>query len=223
MHVDVVLPVLDEAAALPWVLERLPAGYRAIVVDNGSRDGSGEIARELGATLVHEPRRGFGAACWAGLDAATAEVVAFMDCDGSLDPSELPQLVKLVVEGDADLVLGARHPEPGAWPVHARLANRWLARRVNRLTGAHLSDLGPMRVARRAALLDLAITDRRSGWPLEMVLLAARAGWVVAERPVGYRRRSGKSKVTGTVRGTLGAVGDMRKQLRAFAASGPAR
>lgn len=223
MHVDVVLPVLDEAAAIPWVIERLPAGYRAIVVDNGSSDGSGAIARELGATVIDEPTRGFGAACWAGLNAATAEVVAFMDCDGSLDPSALPELVRLVGDGDADLVLGARQPEPGAWPLHARLANRWLARRVRRLTGAHVRDLGPMRVARRVGLLDLAMTDRRSGWPLEMVLMAARAGWVVAERPVDYRRRSGKSKVTGTVRGTLRAVGDMRKQLRTFAASGPAR
>lgn len=215
--VDVVLPVLDEAEAIPWVLARMPAGYRAIVVDNGSTDGSAAIAESLGATVVHETRKGFGAACWAGLSVATAEVVCFMDCDGSLDPGELPALVALVESGSADLVLGERRPERGAWPPHARLANRWLAWQVTRRTGVTLADLGPMRVARRQPLLDLGMQDRRSGWPLEMVLRAAAAGWRIEERPVPYRRRSGRSKVTGTVRGTLGAVRDMSRQLRTLA------
>ena len=217
--VDVVLPVLDEAAAIPWVLERLPPGYRAIVVDNGSTDGSGEIARNRGATVVAEPQRGFGAACFRGLVTAGAELVAFMDCDSSLDPRDLAPLVDLVRTDRADLVLGARRPDRGAWPLHARVANRYLAREVGRRTGIALRDLGPMRVARRRPLLDLALTDRRSGWPLEMVLRAAAAGWRIEERSVRYRARSGRSKVTGTVGGTLRAVKDMRAQLREQAPS----
>jgi glycosyltransferase involved in cell wall biosynthesis len=189
--VDVVLPCLDEAAALPWVLAGLPPGWRAVVVDNGSRDGSAEVAAALGATVVREPRRGFGSACAAGLEAATAPMVAFCDADGSLDLRELPRLVTPVVEGHADLVLGRRRPTTGsAWPPHARLANQVLARELRRRTGAPLHDLGPMRAARREALLDLGVRDRRSGYPLETVLLAARHGWRIAEVDVTYRPRT---------------------------------
>ncbi|WP_330059451.1 DUF2064 domain-containing protein [Paenarthrobacter sp. Z7-10] len=211
--VDVVLPCLNEAAALPGVLAALPAGFRAIVVDNGSTDGSGTLAAELGAFVVREPQRGFGAAAHAGLLAATAEFVAFCDCDGSLDPGQLPALLAPVRSGVADLVLGARRPLRGSWPLHARLANRVLSRRLRRLTGIELTDLGPMRVARRRALLDLALRDRRSGYPLEMLLNAHAHGWRVAELPVIYSPRLGRSKVTGTVRGTLTAVQDMSAQL----------
>jgi glycosyltransferase involved in cell wall biosynthesis len=211
---DVILPVLDEAAAIPWVLGRMPAAYRPIVVDNGSMDGSAALARELGAIVVTEPVRGFGAACAAGLRAADQDVVAFMDCDGSLDPSTLPAVVRPVEDGDADLVLGARHPtRRGAWPTHARVANRALAAIVRRRAGVALSDLGPMRAARRERLLELGIRDRRSGWPLEMVTLAAAAGWRIAEVPVPYAPRSGRSKVTGTLRGTARAVRDMTEVL----------
>src|SRR5437870_1125503 len=108
--IDVVLPVLDEAAALPWVLTRMPEGYRPIVVDNGSTDRSAAIARDHGAVVIPEPRRGFGAACWTGLLAATSDVVGFMDADASLDPAELPAVVRPILDGDADLVLGARRP-----------------------------------------------------------------------------------------------------------------
>src|SRR5919106_3933928 len=175
---DVILPVLNEVSSIPWVLGRMPAGYRAFVVDNGSADGSAFVARELPALVVAEPRRGFGAACAAGLAAAEADVVAFMDCDGSLDPADLPTVVGPVEAGDTDLVLGVRVTSArGAWPAHARLANRLLARLVRRRTGLALRDLGPMRAARRRALLDLAIGDRRFGWPLEMVVRAADAGW----------------------------------------------
>ncbi len=211
---DVVLPVLDEAEAIPWVLDRMPAGYHPIVVDNGSTDGSATIAEGLGAQVVAEPRQGFGAACHAGLAAATDPLVCFMDCDGSLDPSELPKVVEPVRTGKADLALGERRPERGAWPLHARLANRFLALELRRRTGLALHDLGPMRAANRVALLELGIVDRRSGWPLEMVLLAARAGWRVVDVPVGYRARSGRSKVTGTVRGTITAARDMAALLR---------
>src|SRR4051812_18643240 len=200
---DVILPVLDEAAALPWVLSRMPDGYTPMVVDNGSSDGSAEIASALGAVVVAEPRRGFGAACWAGLLAATDPVVCFMDCDGSLDPRDLPRVCAPVLAGDADLALGERVPEPGAWPVHARAANRVLALELRRRSGIGLRDFGPMRAAWRAELLALGIADRRFGWPLEMVLRAAAAGWRIAEVPVPYRPREGRSKVTGSVRGTL--------------------
>jgi glycosyltransferase involved in cell wall biosynthesis len=212
---DVVLPVLDEAEALPGVLAAMPPGYRPIVVDNGSVDDSGRIAAELGAEVIAEPRRGFGAACYAGLLAARADVVCFMDCDGSVDAGQLPRFVDRLDRG-ADLVVGARQPERGAWPVHARLANRVLAFELRRRTGLSLSDNGPMRAARRRGLLDLGLRDRRSGWPLEMVLRANAAGWTIAELPIAYRRRAGRSKVTGTARGTAQAIADMSSLLRSL-------
>jgi len=212
--IDVVLPVLNEAEALPWVLGRMPDGFAPIVVDNGSTDGSGTLALELGVRVVVEPRAGFGAACFAGLEAAQADVVCFMDCDGSLDPRALLSVAAAVVNGSADLVLGERRPAPGAWPLHARLANRLLALELRRRTGLKLRDLGPMRAARRESLLALGIADRRFGWPLEMVLRARRAGWRIEEVPVAYLARSGRSKVTGTVRGTLRTAVDMGRLLR---------
>lgn len=211
-RIDLVLPCLDEEQALPWVLGRLPAGVRAIVVDNGSSDRSAAIARELGALVVAEPRRGFGAAANAGLEAADAPLVAFCDADASLDPAELPRLVALLEGREADLVLGRRRPTtPGAWPLHARLANLVLASRMSRRTGIRLHDLGPMRVARTDRLRALALGDRRSGFPLEMVLRAAAEGWRIREVDVGYAPREGRSKVTGTVRGTITAIGDMTR------------
>jgi glycosyltransferase involved in cell wall biosynthesis len=222
-RVDVVLPCLDEAEALPWVLDRIPAGWRAIVVDNGSTDGSANLARDLGAYVVHEPRRGFGAACHAGLTAATAEVVCFCDCDASLDPALLPEVADPVLDGSADLVLGRRRPTTlGAWPVHARLANLELARLIRRRTGLRLHDLGPMRAARREALQALDLTDRRSGYPLQMVVRAADAGWRVTETDVPYHPRTGRSKVTGTWRGTWQAVRDMRAVLGERSVTAPA-
>ena len=218
MTVDVVLPCLDEAAALPGVLGALPAGYRAIVVDNGSTDGSADVARAHGAVVVTEARRGFGAAVHAGVEAAEADLVAILDADGSLDPGDLPRLAAPVLAGEADLVLGRRRPVPrSAWPLHARAANRALAVAIHRATGVRLHDLGPMRVARRADLLALDLRDRRSGYPLEMLLNAARAGLRIRELDVPYRPRVGRSKVTGTVRGTLTAVGDMRRILKEHA------
>ena len=207
---DVVLPVLDEREAIPWVLDRMPAGYEPIVVDNGSADGSGPLAARLGARVVHEPQRGFGAACWAGLAAARAGVVCFMDCDASFDPAELPRVAGPVAAGERDLVLGARH---GSWPLHARAANRVLALELRRRTKVPLRDLGPMRAARTEALLALGMRDRRFGWPLEMVLRAAAAGWRIDEVGVTYHPRAGRSKVTGTVRGSFRAVRDMAAVL----------
>ncbi|MES4892352.1 glycosyltransferase family 2 protein [Streptomyces sp. NPDC096012] len=220
-EIDVVLPCLNEAEALPWVLARIPAGWRAIVVDNGSSDGSAEAARALGATVVHEPRRGFGAACHAGLTAATGDVVCFCDCDASLDPSLLIPFVSEVRRGEADLVLGRRRPRGrGAWPAHARAGNAVLARMLSRRTGLRLHDLGPLRAARREALLALDLTDRRSGYPLQMVVRAADAGWRVTEHDVPYLPRTGASKVTGTWRGTWQAVRDMSRVLAEAPAAG---
>ena len=179
------------------------------MVDNGSTDGSGELAAALGARVVHEPRPGFGAACFAGLTAARRR--------GRL----LHGLRRLVRPARAAARRrpggrGRRRPRArraaaaGAWPLHARVANRALALELRRRTGVRLTDLGPMRAARREALLALGIRDRRFGWPLEMVLRAAAAGWRIA-RGAGQPtcRARGRSKVTGTVRGTLRAVRDM--------------
>jgi len=212
--VDVILPVLDEAESLPWVLSRMPPGYRPLVVDNGSTDDSPRIAGELGARVVHESRRGFGAACYAGLVNATTDVVCFMDCDGSLDPADLPLVCDPVTDGSAGLCLGARRPSRGAWPVHARVANRLLALEVDRRTGLRLRDMGPMRAARRDALIGLDLRDRAFGWPLEMVLRASREGLEIREVAVPYHpRRGGESKVTGTAIGTFRAIRDMSRHL----------
>jgi glycosyltransferase involved in cell wall biosynthesis len=215
---DVVLPCLDEAAALPGLLARMPRGYRAIVADNGSTDGSPEIAAAHGALVVRVPERGFGAAVHAGLLAADPVdgVVCVVDADGSFDPRQLPRVADPVRSGAADLVLGRRRPTgPGAWPAHARLANGVLAALLRRTTGADLHDLGPMRAARRADLLALDLRDRRFGYPLEMVVLAARAGWRIVETDVDYGPRAAgtRSKVTGTLRGTARAVRDMAAVL----------
>lgn len=214
--IDVIFPCLDEAIALPWVLSRLPEGYRAIVADNGSTDGSAQIAEDLGVVVVSVPQRGFGAAVDAGLRAAGSETVCICDADASLDPADLPRVADPVSCGASDLVLGRRRPvSRGAFPLHARAGNAVIARSLRRRGHVDLHDLGPMRAARREALLELNITDRRFGYPLEMVLLAARAGWRVDEIDVDYHPRAAgsRSKVTGTVRGTLHAVRDMRSVL----------
>jgi len=145
--------------------------------------------------------------------ACDADVVCFMDADASFDASELPLVADPISNGTHDLMLGARRAQRGAWPLHARLANRVLASEIRRRTGVRVSDLGPMRAASRQGLLALGMEDRRSGWPLEMVLRAQGAGWRVAEVPVTYRPRVGRSKVTGTVRGTVQAVRDMSRIL----------
>ncbi|SDD30721.1 glycosyltransferase family 2 protein [Actinokineospora iranica] len=213
-EVDVVLPCLDEAAALPGVLAALPPGYRAIVVDNGSTDGSPEVAAAHGAKVVHEPRRGYGAAVHTGLTNATAEIVCFLDADGSLDPGELPTLVAALSE--AKLAVGKRIPvSHNAWPWHARAGNAVLAALLRR-RGLPVSDIAPARAVRRADLLALGVEDRAFGYPLELLIRAAEGRWPVAEFPVAYRPRTAgtKSKVSGSVRGTLRAVRDMAGVLR---------
>ncbi len=213
--VDVVLPCLDEAAALPGVLAALPAGYRAIVVDNGSTDGSPEVAAAHGATVVHEPRKGYGAAVHTGLEHARSDVVCFLDADGSLDPGELVGLV-VAVAGGAQLAVGRRVPvSRGVWPWHARAGNLVLAT-ILRRRGLPVSDIAPARAARRRDLLDLGVRDRAFGYPLELLLRAADARWRVVELDVAYRPRAlgTRSKVSGSVRGTMRAVRDMAGVLR---------
>jgi glycosyltransferase involved in cell wall biosynthesis len=213
---DVVLPCLNEAPALPWLLDRLPAGYRPIVADNGSTDGSPDVARALGARVILVPQPGYGAAVHAGIEAAGDGVVCVLDADGSFDPAQLPRVADPVRAGLADMAVGRRRPTTrAAWPAHARLGNALLARRLRRSTGLNVHDIGPMRAARRADLLALGLRDRRFGYPLELFVAAGRAGWRVTEVDVDYAPRAAgtKSKVTGSVRGTARAIRDMSAVL----------
>ena len=201
--VTVVLPCLNEAASLPGVLASMPAGYRPLVVDNNSTDGTAEVARQHGAQVVSEPRPGYGSAVHAGIVAATTPIVAVIDADGSLDPVDLPALV-----GDldgADMAIGRRRAVKGLrWPWHARLGTAAVCWRLRTRYGLPVHDIAPMRVTRRDALLGLGVTDRRTGYPVELMVRAAQAGWTVVERDVDYGPRTGgKSKVSGSLRGSV--------------------
>ena len=224
--VDIVLPCLDEAEALPGVLAAMPAGYRVLVVDNGSTDDTAAVAAACGATVVSEPRRGYGAAVHAGLLAATADLVGVLDADGSLPPQALPELVAALA-GDTDLAVGRRIPQAGAWPWHARAGNAALAA-VLRERGLPVHDIAPIRVGRRQALLALGVLDRGFGYPFELLLRAGAAGWRVREVDVEYRPRAGgRSKVSGSIRGTVRAARDMAVAMgrisRAGAPDSPAQ
>jgi glycosyltransferase involved in cell wall biosynthesis len=212
---EIVLPCLDEAEALPVVLGALPIGWPVLVVDNGSTDGTADVARALGARVVVEPRRGYGAAVHTGLEEARADLVAVLDGDGSIDAAVLPELAALVADGRADLAVGRRMPEGrGVWPWHARAGNAAIAALLRR-RGVPVHDIAPVRVARRAALLDLGVADRAFGYPLELLLRAGAAGWRITEVPVPYLPRAGgHSKVSGSLRGTLRAGRDMAGLLR---------
>jgi glycosyltransferase involved in cell wall biosynthesis len=213
---DVVLPCRDEAAALPRVLAGLPDGCNAIVVDNGSSDGTAEVARSWGATVVHEDRIGYGAAVHAGVEASTADLVAVVDADGSLDLHDLGPLVATVRRGEVTMAVGRRRPTGrGVWPWHARLGTYLVVRRLRRASGLAVRDLAPMRVCRRADLIGLGVEDRRYGYPLELMVRAARAGWTIGEVDVSYRARAAgtKSKVSGSLRGTLRAARDFARVL----------
>lgn len=214
-HPEIVLPCLDEADALPVVLAALPAGWPVLVVDNGSTDGTADVARALGARVVVEPHRGYGAAAHAGLEAARAELVAVLDGDGSIDAAVLPVLAAAVADDRADLAVGRRVPQGrGVWPWHARAGNAAIAALLRR-RGVPVHDIAPVRVARRAALLELGVADRAFGYPLELLLRAGAAGWRITEVAVPYRARAGgRSKVSGSLRGTLRATRDMAGLLR---------
>ncbi len=213
---DLVLPCRDEAPALHALLSAVPAAFAPLVVDNGSRDGTAEVARSLGATVVVEPMPGYGAAVHAGVVAAKREFIAVMDGDGSFDPSELLPLLDDVRSGRADIAVGRRRPvRPGVWPWHARLGNAvilaWLRRRIG--TSAH--DIAPIRVCRRVELLALDVRDRRFGYPVELLQKATVAGWRFSERDVTYHPRADgtRSKVSGTVTGTVRTARDFWRVL----------
>jgi glycosyltransferase involved in cell wall biosynthesis len=211
-RVTVILPALNEAAALPTALASFTPEAGLLVVDNGSTDQTATVAAAHGAKVVHEPRRGFGAACWTGVQAATGEVLVFADADGSFDGADLPAVAGPVLAGEADLVVGSRmaHRDPGAMSALAVLENRTLGLACRLLFGVPVTDLGPFRAIRRDRLLTLGMTDRGSGWPLEMIGRAGAVGLRVAEVPVRYRPRAGgRSKVSGSVRGTVRAVAAM--------------
>lgn len=214
MPIDVILPCRNEAEALAAVIDALPAGFRALVVDNGSSDRTAEVAQLHGARLVHEPRPGYGAAVHTGLEHADSELVAVMDADGSLDPRALCSLAEPVTRGTADLAVGRRVPDGRrVQPWHARAGNAVLAALLRR-RGAPVHDIAPIRVGRRAQLHALGVTDRAFGYPLELLIKAARQGWRIRETDVAYRPRTGgKSKVSGSVTGTVRAVRDMSKVL----------
>lgn len=208
-RVTVVLPCLNEADSLPGVLTALPDGYRALVVDNNSTDDTAVVARAHGADVVVEAQPGYGAAVHAGIVAASTELVAVLDGDGSLDPGELPPLVAEVDRG-ADMAIGRRRPVPGlSWPWHARLGTAAVCWRLRTRHGLPVHDIAPMRVARRDAVLALGVNDRRSGYPLELLVRAAAANWRVVERDVIYGPRTGgKSKVSGSLKGSFVAALD---------------
>lgn len=209
-----VLPCLNEAESLPAVLSATPNGYRALVVDNNSTDGTAEVARAHGAQVVTEARPGYGSAVHAGVLAATTPVVAVLDGDGSLDPQDLPALVAELDRG-ADMAIGRRRAAPGlVWPWHARLGTAAVCWRLRQRYDLDVHDIAPMRVARRDALLALGVGDRRSGYPLELLVRAAQANWRVVEREVPYGPRTGgKSKVSGSVRGSAIAALDFWRAI----------
>lgn len=200
-RVVAVLPALNEAAALPVALDGAPAWLETIVVDNRSTDATAEVARGLGARVVAEPFRGYGAAVQRGLQAAVgADIVVVLDADGTFDWDDLGPLLAPLRAGTADIVLArraARHRERGAMPWHVAVANAVLGRICGRAAGTRLHDVAPFRAMRGDVIDVIGATDRTYGWPLEFVLRAGRAGLRIREVEVGYRVRAGVSKVTG--------------------------
>lgn len=209
MRISIILPALNEAESIAHVLGRIPPdrGYEVLVIDGGSQDGTPEIARAQGATVIAENRRGYGRACARGVEAARGEVLVFMDADGADDPAGLPALTTPLLAGQADLVLGSRlagQVHAGAMPWHQRWGNWLAARLIRRLYGLPLTDLSPNRAVRRADLLALQMQEMTYGWPTEMIVKAVRRGWRILEVPVAYHPRlGGRSKISGTLRGTM--------------------
>jgi glycosyltransferase involved in cell wall biosynthesis len=213
---DLIIPCKDEAAALPALLASVPAGFGVVVVDNGSTDATAEVARRHGARVVHESRPGYGAAVHAGIEAADADHVAVMDGDGSMDPSELVGLLDLVLAGGVTMALGRRRPvRSGVWPWHARAGNAVVLWWLRRRTGLEVRDIAPMRVCRRADLLALDVRDRRFGYPVELLVKARAAGWVLVESDIRYLPRAAgtRSKVSGSIRGSARAARDFARVL----------
>ena len=212
MRVSVVIPTHNEAQSIDRVLADLPADIvtEVLVVDSNSSDGTPEIASKMGARVIHEPRRGYGRACLTGLAAAThPDVVVFLDGDYSDRPAELPLLLAPIMNGRADITMGSRLGKQsigGALPWHAAFGNRLAAVLIRALYGLRITDLGPFRAARADVLRGLALEEATYGWAVEIILKGALAGFRVVEVPVSYYPRIGKSKISGTLRGTVGAA-----------------
>jgi glycosyltransferase involved in cell wall biosynthesis len=212
VRVSVIIPTYNEAQAIGRVLADLPSDLitEVIVVDSNSRDSTPEIAAKMGARVLKEPRRGYGRACLTGLaNANSPEVIVFLDGDYSDRPSELPILLAPIIEGRADITVGSRlgvNRNSRALPWHAAFGNRLAASLIGFLYGLKISDLGPFRAGRASVLHALALEETTYGWAVEMILKGARAGFRIVEVPVSYHPRIGKSKISGTVRGTMGAA-----------------
>ena len=212
MRVSVIIPTHNEAQAIGRVLADLPSHLvtEVIVVDSNSTDGTPDLARKMGAQVIQEPRRGYGRACLTGLaKTERPDVVVFLDGDYSDRPSELPILLAPIIEGRADIALGSRlsgKSNRGALPRHQAFGNRLAAGLIRLLYGVSVRDLGPFRAGRADALHALALEEGTYGWAVEMILKGALAGFRIVEVPVSYYPRIGKSKIGGTVKGTLGAA-----------------
>jgi glycosyltransferase involved in cell wall biosynthesis len=212
VRVSVVIPTYNEAQSISHVLADIPKEIveQVLVVDSDSTDGTAQIARRMGAQVLHEPRRGYGRACLRGLAAAdTPDVVVFLDGDYSDRPAEISRLLEPLREGSADMVIGSRlagERVAGSMPWHAVIGNRFAARLLGLLNGIHLTDLGPFRAARYQALIALGLQESTYGWPVEMIVKGARRGLRITEVPVSYHPRIGSSKISGTLRGSVGAA-----------------
>lgn len=212
VRVSVIIPTHNEAESIGRVLADLPAALvtEVLVVDSNSADGTPEIAAKMGARVLREPRRGYGRACLTGLaNAISPDVVVFLDGDYSDRPSELPLLLNPIRDGHADITLGSRlgkHSTDGAMAWHSAFGNRLAAALIKMLYGVRISDLGPFRAARADVLPRLELQENTYGWAVEMILKGALGGFRIVEVPVSYHPRIGKSKISGTVRGTLGAA-----------------
>jgi glycosyltransferase involved in cell wall biosynthesis len=212
VRVSVIIPTRNEASAITRVLADLPAALvtEVVVVDSNSTDGTPEIAAKMGARVVSEPRRGYGRACLTGLAIADApDIVVFLDGDYSDRPAELPLLLAPIINGLADITVGSRlggHRIPGALPWHAVFGNWLAANLINILYGLKINDLGPFRAARADVLHKLALEEATYGWAVEMILKGALRGCRIVEVPVSYHPRIGKSKISGTLKGTIGAA-----------------
>jgi len=212
VRVSIIIPTHNEAQAIGHVLTDIPSDLatEVIVVDSNSDDGTPRVAAQMGARVLEEPRRGYGRACLTGLEATEApDIVVFLDGDYSDRPAELPLLLAPIIDARADIVLGTRlrtRPVDGALPWHQMLGNRLAASLIRLLYGVKISDLGPFRAARAEVLRELALEETTYGWAVEMILKGALQGFRIVEVPVSYHPRIGKSKISGTFKGTVGAA-----------------
>jgi glycosyltransferase involved in cell wall biosynthesis len=212
VRVSVIIPTHNEAQAIGRVLADLPSNLvtEVIVVDSNSTDGTPDLARKMGAQVIQEPRRGYGRACLTGLaNVQNPDVVVFLDGDYSDRPAELPLLLAPIADGRADITIGSRLAgprTPGALAWHAQFGNWLAASLITNLYGLKISDLGPFRAARADALNAVELEETTYGWAVELILKGATQGFRIVEVPVSYHPRIGKSKISGTFKGTVGAT-----------------